>query len=239
MAEFCALGGRIDEQVLRDPYAPAPAGELAVAALAAKSDGVATFLTPLDDATTVVGALLDRLDDPARHLLLWNQQFDGMFVPALGKRLEGVVLTSRFPAGPPPKALAEYQAQYRAAFPRIPAGYEQAPFVIENAEAVEALLTALERADGDLSDGRRRLRDELAKLQVMLPRGEARLDGNRQIVTDVPLVRHRWRNGAMVTEPVSVAKDVEQTFGGLLSEAPPPGPRSQPCRKAAPPPWAR
>jgi hypothetical protein len=25
----------------------------------------------------------------------------------------------------------------------------------------------------------------------------------------------------------------------LLSQAPPPGPHSQPCRKATPPPWAR
>ena len=36
-----------------------------------------------------------------------------------------------------------------------------------------------------------------------------------------------------------VVPEVEQTFGGLLSDAPSPGPGSQPCRKATPPPWAR
>jgi hypothetical protein len=185
-----------------------------------------------------VGALLDRVTDPSRRLLLWDQQLDGVFVPALGERLDGVALTSRFPAGPPPKALSDYQARYRAAFPRIRPGFELAPFVVENAEAVEALLAALERANGDLSDGRRLLREELAKIRLELPGGEARLDANRQRVVDIPLVRLRWRNGEIGTEPVTVAKDVEQTFGGLLSNAPPPGPQSQPCRRTAPPPWA-
>jgi hypothetical protein len=38
---------------------------------------------------------------------------------------------------------------------------------------------------------------------------------------------------------VGVVPEVEQTFGGLLSDAPSPGPGSQPCRKATPPPWVR
>jgi branched-chain amino acid transport system substrate-binding protein len=238
VAEFCSLGGKIDAQVLRDPYSPLSDAELATQALAPGSDGVATFLTPVDSAPAVVGALLDRVTDPSRRLLLWDQQLDGVFVPALGERLDGVALTSRFPAGPPPKALSDYQARYRAAFPRIRPGFELAPFVVENAEAVEALLAALERANGDLSDGRRLLREELAKIRLELPGGEARLDANRQLVVDIPLVRLRWRNGEIGTEPVTVAKDVEQTFGGLLSNAPPPGPQSQPCRRTAPPPWA-
>ena len=238
VAEFCALGGKIDRQVLRDPYTPQPDADLAATAVAAASDGVATFLTDYDSALTVIGALADRIDKPSQHLLLWDQQFPALIPPKLAKRLDGVALTSRWPAGPPTRALSDYRARFRAAFPRW-AGWEQAPFVVEYADAVEALLVALDRADGDLSDGRQRLRDELSRIRFVLPQGDARLDANRQLVTDVPLVRLRWRHGAAVTEPVAVARDVEQTFGGLLSKAPPPGPASQPCRKATPPSWAR
>jgi hypothetical protein len=174
------------------------------------------------------------------RLLLWSVPLeDPAFLTTLGAKLDGVALTSRYPAGRPSKALADYLARYRAAFPRMPPGLEQSSFVISYADSVEALLTALERADGDLSEGRRRLRAELAQLTLVLPRGEVRLDSNRQVVTDVPLVRLRWRDGKVVTEQISAARDVEQTFGGLLSQAPPPGPGSQPCRTATPPPWAK
>ena len=237
VAEFCALGGKIDRQVLRDPYTPQPDADLAARAVAAASDGVATFLTDYDSALAVIGALADRIDKPSQHLLLWDQQFPALIPPKLAKRLDGVALTSRWPAGPPTRALSAYRTRFRAAFPRW-AGWEQAPFVVEYAGAVEALLVALDRADGDLSDGRQRLRDELSRIRLVLPQGDARLDANRQLVTDVPLVRLRWRNGAAVTEPAAVVRDVEQTFGGLLSKAPPPGPASQPCRKATPPSWA-
>ncbi len=240
VAEFCALGGTIDTQVYRSPYPPENDASVAARVVASGSDGVASFLTPFDSATTVVGELLKRLDDPSRRLLLWDQQLeDSTFLSTLGAKLDGVALTSRFRSGAPSKALADYQARYRAAFPRIPAGFEQWSLVVGYADSVEALLTALERADGDLSDGRARLREELARIRLVLPRGDVHLDANRQVVTDVPLVRLRRRGGATVTEPISIANDVEQTFAGLLSQAPPPGPRSQPCRKTTPPPWAR
>jgi branched-chain amino acid transport system substrate-binding protein len=239
VAEFCALGGKIDSQVLRDLYAGQADAELAAHAVAARSDGVATFLTDADAAPGVIDALLDRIDDPSKQLLLWDQQLPDTLPPRLGSRLDGVALTSRTPAGPAVAALVDYQRRYRAAFPRVPAGFELAPFVVEYADAVEALLSGLERSGGDLSDGRQRLHEELARSRLSLPRGEARLDANRQLVTDVPLVRLRWRGGKTVTEPVSVARGVEQTYGGLLSNAPPPGPLSQPCRKATPPSWAR
>jgi branched-chain amino acid transport system substrate-binding protein len=240
VAEFCALGGKIDRRVYRSPFEPAPNRTIASRALAAGSDGIASLLTPFDSATSVDGALVRRIDHPGRRLLLWSPQLeDPSFLPALGAKLDGVALTSRYPAGRPSKSLADYAARYRAAFPRLPAGVAELSFVIDFADSVEALLTALEHVHGDLSHHRSRLRAELARLQVALPRGEVRLDANRQAVADVPLVRLRLRHGAVVTEPAGTAPDVEQTFGGLLSQAPAPGPNSQPCRKAAPPPWAQ
>jgi branched-chain amino acid transport system substrate-binding protein len=239
-AEFCALGGRVDAQVYRSWFAPEPNRTVASRALAAKDDGVASFLTQFDGATGVVGALLKRLDRPRDHLLLWSSQLeDPAFLPKLGAKLDGVVLTARYPVGPRSKALTAYETAYRAAFPRMPRGLEQASLLVDYGDSVEAFLTALEHANGDLSHGRSRLRAALAQLRIALPRGVVHLDTHRQAVSDVPLVRIRYRDGKVVTEPVSMTRNVEQTFGGLLSSAPPPGPHSQPCRRATPPPWAR
>src|SRR5262245_15163639 len=239
-AEFCALGGTIDREVLRDPYAPRPPAELAKAARVPGSDGIAVLLTLFDAVTPVTGALLDKLDDPARRLVLSDQAlYDPGFLPTLGRRLDRVALTARVPAGPPSRALADYAKRFRAAFPRLGPGFEYVPFVTEFSDAVEASLAALERAGGDLSDGRARLREELGRSRLELPLGTVHLDANRQVVEDVSLAAIRRHGGRTVLEPLSVAKDVEQTYGGLLSKAPPPGPRSQPCRKATPPPWAK
>jgi hypothetical protein len=109
--------------------------------------------------------------------------------------------------------------------------------VLSYYDPLEALLQALERVDGDVGPQRERLRQALATLRVTLPRGTVTLDRDRQAVTDVPLVRLGARPGTF--EPVGVARGVEQTFGSLLSQAPPPARDSQRCRKATPPPWAR
>jgi len=100
-------------------------------------------------------------------------------------------------------------------------------------------LRGLEAAEGDLSDGRQRLREELARLRFDLPSSPVRLDRNRQAVRNVYLKRIGYENGKRAFRLVRVVPDVEQSFGGLLSNAPPPGPGSQPCRKGTPPPWAR
>jgi hypothetical protein len=110
--------------------------------------------------------------------------------------------------------------------------------VISYYDASEALLTAIEHVGGDLSDGRRLLRQELARMRIQLPDGVVHLDANRQAVRDISIVRFvTGAGGKPSLEPVSTTKDVEQSYGGLLSSAPPPSKTSQPCRKAPPPPW--
>lgn len=236
-AEFCALGGQV-EPVYRDPFAPKPG--IGRAALVGDPDGVAVFLTFFDAPGEVLPELVDGVERPARELLLWAPLLEEpATLTALGRRLDGVVSTSWFPAGPPSKAATEYGQRHAAAFPGLQEGIGWASFVLGYHDSVEALLTALEHVNGDVSDGRRGLREALATLELELPRGRVRLDGNRQAVADVPLVRLTVNGGAIGYEPAGAARGVEQSFGGLLSKAPPPGPRSQPCRVARPPTWAR
>jgi branched-chain amino acid transport system substrate-binding protein len=238
VAEFCSLGGKIVRQVYRSPYTPEP--DAVARAVGGDADGIALFLHAFDAPMSVLPGVLERLDDPSRQLLLWAPQLeDPALLKTLGPKLDGVALTSWLPAGPAHVALREHRAFYRASFPRLPAEFADLSFTIGYSDSVEAVLAALERAHGELSDGRRLFRGELAGIRLALPRGAVHLDANRQAVTDVRLVRLRPRDGEAATEPISVAQDVDQSFGGLLSHAPPPAPGSQPCKRATPPPWAR
>src|SRR5262245_40091762 len=61
VAEFCALGGKVDAEVSRSPFEPEPNRKVVSRALAARDDGVASFLTDFDASTSVVGLLAKRL----------------------------------------------------------------------------------------------------------------------------------------------------------------------------------
>jgi len=238
VAEFCSLGGKITNEVYRSPWVPQT--DPAAAALRGRPDGVAVLLQGLDSPLDATRSLLRRLDQPSRQLLLNGPLIEdpGLLQP-VARRLDGVVSTSLIPVTAPTAQLRDYRARYRTAFRGLPAGIGDLGFVMGYGDSVRALLSAVDETDGDLGDGRSKLRAALARLRIDLPRGQVRLDPRRQAVTDVPLVRMRWERGRLVPQPLGVAHDVEQTFGGLLSAAPPPGPRTQPCVKATPPLWAR
>jgi branched-chain amino acid transport system substrate-binding protein len=237
-AEFCALGGRVVSTTYRNPFAPPSPATIADETLRDQPDGVAVFLNFLDAPTEVLQALAARFDDPARRLLLWGPTLeDEQVLGALGSALDGVVGTSWLPSTSPSPVLRAYRMSYRTAYPGLPAAFSDDSFVIGYYNAVEAALTALGRVRG--SDVREGLMRELGRLRIDLPGGPVSLDRNRQAVRDTYLSRIVSRNGKPTLVPVGAARSVEQTFGGLLSDAPPPGPDSQPCRLATPPPWAR
>jgi ABC-type branched-subunit amino acid transport system substrate-binding protein len=233
-AEFCALGGKVVATGFRSPYTGTP--DVVAQALAVRPDGVATFLNFLDDPAKLIGSLATSLGDPKR-LLVWGTNLeDAALLGALGRKVDGVVGTSWLPASPPSPALRDYRRRWRAAFPGLPAPIADQSKVIDYHNSVEATLTALERVrSGDVGEG---LKTELRRLRLDLPGGTVTLDRNRQAVRDGYLSRIVVDGGRTTLEPVKVVPRVEQSFRGLLSSAPAPGPGSQPCKKATPPSWA-
>ena len=91
-------------------------------------------------------------------------------------------------------------------------------------DAMEGLLRGLEASDGDLSDGRQRLREELARVRFDLPSSPVHLDRNRQAVRNTYLKRIGRGGGRRVFQPVRVVPEVEQTFGVSSPMPPPPAP---------------
>jgi ABC-type branched-subunit amino acid transport system substrate-binding protein len=81
-------------------------------------------------------------------------------------------------------------------------------------DETSAALQALDKVNGDLSDGQKKFREALASLVLDAPNGQMKLDSNRQaigtsfvteVVTD--------KNGDLVNKVVKVVPNVNQTLG--------------------------
>jgi len=237
VAEFCALGGDVTARFT----APIDLGDSKVAHALRDADGVAAlmwggaFVPPgfLPAVTRVVGSAQTRMVVGTYVL-----EDSNTLVPIAGPPA-GVVGASSIPPANATPAMRAHRRAFSKAFPGLPPADAATPIVLAFNDAMEGLLRGLEASDGDLSDGRQRLREALARVRFDGPSGPVRLDRNRQAVRNTYLKRIGRGGARGAFQPVRVVPGVEQTFGGLLSDAPSPGPGSQPCRKANPPPWAR
>ena len=238
VAEFCALGGEVVTRSYRDPLQPDP-GAAARAMAESRTVSLRSSRVRRSDHGS-------RRPAPASSTTPRDNSSCGRRAPTtraaheLGGKLDGVASTSWLPAGPPSETLRESGALYHRSFPAIPAGLRQS-VVMSYYDSAQALLTAIEHVDGDVSDGRSRLREELARMRIQLPDGVVHLDANRQAVRDIPIVRFvaDAKGAGASLQAVRTVHEVEQSYGGLLSSAPPPSKASQPCRKATLPPWDR
>ena len=162
-AEFCALGGTIVNRVYRS--ALLPQAHVATDVLVGRPDGVALLLTPYDDPRETIRELLARTSRPSRQLLFAAPLIeDPTLVKSLGSRIDGIVSTSWIPATAPTQRLKSYRKRYAASFPGLPPSFANLSFVAGYADSVQGVLTAFERAGGDLSNSRNRLRAELAEV---------------------------------------------------------------------------
>jgi branched-chain amino acid transport system substrate-binding protein len=237
VAEFCALGGDVTARFT----APIDLGDPKVARALRGADGVAAlmwggaFVPP-----ELLPALTRMVGSPQTRMVVGTYVLEdsNTLVPIAGPPA-GVVGASSIPPANATPAMRAHRRAFSKAFPGLPPSDAETPIVLAYNDAMEGLLRGLEASDGDLSDGRQRLREELARVRFDLPSGPVHLDRNRQAVRNTYLKRIDRGGGRRAFQPVRVVPGVEQTFAGLLSDAPSPGPGSQPCRKATPPPWVR
>ena len=125
---------------------------------------------------------------------------------------------------------AEYLKAFSEAFPR-----SRRP-VLENQpyyDGVEPVLEALEKVNGDLSDGQRRFADALAHLRYHSPEGLITLDRRHQAIAPIYLGRVVVpAHGKPYVKQIHVFKHVHQTLGGLFSRTSPPPSQTQPACRA-------
>ena len=77
-----------------------------------------------------------------------------------------------------------------------------------------AALLALDKVNGDLSDGHKKFRETLATLVLDAPNGQMKLDSNRQAIgTSFVTEAVKDKNGDLVSKVVQVVPNVNQTLG--------------------------
>jgi len=237
VAEFCALGGKVTARL----STASDFGKPTVARTLERADGVAVLAYGgLFSPPGFVPALARAVGSPRSRMVVGSYVLDdsNTLAPVAGVPA-GVVGASSIPPASATPAMRAYRTAFSKAFPGLPPAAAQTPIVLAFHDAMEGLLHGLEASGGDLSNGRRQLREKLAGVHFDLPSSPVYLDRNRQAVRNTYLQRVGREGGKRVLRLVRVVPGVEQTFGGLLSDAPAPGPGSQPCRKATPPPWAQ
>jgi len=237
VAEFCALGGNVTARF----STPTDLGDPKVARALRSADGVAALLWGgYFTGSDFLPALVRTVGSPDARLVAGTYVLeDSNTLVPIAHQPAGVVGGSSIPPADETPAMRRHRAAFSKAFPGLPPSYAETPLLLAFNDAMEGLLRGLDASEGDLSDGRRRLRGELARVRFDLPSSRVHLDRNRQAVRNTYLKRISGGGGKRKFRLVRVVPGVEQTFGGLLSDAPAPGPGSQPCRKATPPPWAR
>ena len=234
VAEFCSLGGRIAKSVYAG-FDPAAADRVPT-----DVDGVALLISSVLSSPEMIPRLVRRLGGERDRMVagMWTVD-DPVLARALGP-LDGVVGASWIPPAQSTRAMREYRRAFVHTFPGLPGKSAEWPLVMAFHDSMEGVLRGIEDADGRLGEGRRRLHEALSHVRLDLPTGPVRMDENRHSIRQVYLKRIVVGDGGRRADQlVRVVPGVEQSFGGLLSKSPPPGPGSQPCRKATPPPWAR
>ena len=233
--EFCALGGRVVGRAARSaPVSPAAV----LARIPRGADGVAVLGSAMSLTPDILGALARR--GPRTLLLGPDVIGDANLVRGVPK-LDGVVAASYAPAAQASPAVRAYLRAYARAYPGASRGAPRDALVMGYRNAVEGVLDAFEQVDGDLSDGRRRLRAQLGRLRAELLGVPVRMDGRRQAVVSTSLVRlgPPSTSGGPELAEVRAIPGVDQSVGGLVPASYVPSSAGQACRRATPPPWGR
>jgi branched-chain amino acid transport system substrate-binding protein len=242
VAEFCALGGKILERVWVPPSAPY-APYLAEAG-ARDADGYAmagSFATTLAFAKGVP-ALRGNLSRKIVGGILASN-FEGLGSQA--DRFAGVVFGMGVPGlvGPPSaqqRSWSRYLEAFGKAFPEL-AVFGPTGFPVSHTNAMEAVLAALERVDGDLTGGQARFRAALSQLELETANGTLHVDANNQVVAPNFLQRLvKAPKGGVTMATLRMVPAVEQSFNGYFRTGDPViGRDTVECRRHSPPPWTR
>jgi branched-chain amino acid transport system substrate-binding protein len=106
------------------------------------------------------------------------------------------------------KFVADYKAAYKDGFPS-PSLFAQGYYI-----NTKAMLLALDKVGGDLSDKEVKFRDALSKLEFDTPTGKVKLDKNRQAIADNYLTEvAKGSDGKLYNKVIKVVPAVNQTMG--------------------------
>ena len=239
VAEFCALGGMVEQVWVPAGQQNSPAY---YAQLPNDADGYVAagfILTVLGFVNSVPG-LPDNLANRivggalASNLEVIGSQANRFVGVAYAGEVPGVV----GPASPEQRMWKQYVQEFTTTFPEYKA-LAASPFPVMHTNAMEAVLRALEAVDGDLAGDQDAFRSALGSTELDAPNGHIRLDGNRQAIAPNYLRRVVKTPNGLTMRTHATLEGVEQTFNGYFGSSRPLGRDTIECRAGTPPAWAR
>jgi hypothetical protein len=138
---------------------------------------------------------------------------------------------------PDQRAWNRYVREFSTTFPEY-ALLAPSVFPVAHTNAMEAVLTALEVVEGDLSD-EKRFQATLARVTLDAPNGRIRLDERRQAIAPNYLRKVTKTPSGLRMRTHDTLDGVEQTFNGYFGSSKPLGRDTIECSKGDPPAWAR
>ena len=240
VTEFCAVGGEVADRTWFDTLQENIAERVA----RVPAEGVDGFVLTSDatSAGTFLMAYADREPELARHVIVAGSSLLGLetaVAKTLGDRLVGMV--TAVDTDPTTASFRTYAAEFERAFPELApvAGTLGHHFDSRYANAVEAVMQALDTVDGNLADGQRAFRAALAEVELDAAQGHIRLDDRRAAVGPVYLRQIVGNDaGTLTWKTIRTIDEVEASFGGRFGPDDPRPDRSQPpCETGTPPAW--
>jgi len=209
--EFCQAGGTITERF----WVPLGTKDFA-SIIAALPDDVDAIYLGLGggDAVNFLNQYLQAGGDA--KLIGGTIMIDQTVLSSKGKAKQALIGTPG--SGPQadtwdnPKWQA-YVKAYQDAFP--PEKRFPGPSLLATGyhNAATAAFTVLNKIGGDLSDGHKKFRAELAKLELDAPNGKIKLDSNRQAIGTNFVTEVVEEGGALVNKLIKIVPNVNQTLG--------------------------
>jgi branched-chain amino acid transport system substrate-binding protein len=210
MAGFCKAGGHVPAKF----WVPIGAKDYS-SVIAAIPDKVDAIYVALGGADGVNFLTQYQQAGGAAPLIGGSITVDQTVLGTKGKQRDYVVGTPS--AGPIAdnseepawkKFVADYKAAYKDGFPS-PSLFAQGYYI-----NTKAVLLALDKIGGDLSDKEVKLRDTLSKLEFDTPTGKVKLDKNRQAIADNYLTEvAKGADGNLYNKVIKVMPAVNQTLG--------------------------
>lgn len=210
MAEFCKAGGHVPKKFwvpignkdYSSVIAAIPDNVDAIYVALGGADGV-NFLTQYQQAGGQAPLIGGSITVDQTVLSTQGKQRDYVVgAPAAGP------IADNAEDAPWKKFVADYKAAYKDGFPS-PSLFAQGYYI-----NTKAVLLALDKVKGDLSNGEKAFREVLATLEFDTPTGKVKLDKNRQAIADNYLTEvAKADDGHLYNKVIKVVHGVNQTLG--------------------------
>jgi branched-chain amino acid transport system substrate-binding protein len=235
VAEFCALGGEVVERIWP------PLGEedytSYIAQIPTDIDGI--YLSVGGSGTIAFVKQYEQLAGPLGDKIIGGSiAIDPSVLadPDIGPRMEGVVSGSSTNEDSTTPEYTQYVETLSTAWPDsqdeliVPVG--KGLFGANWANGAEAIATALEQVNGDLSDGGAAFREALTafgEAGFESVEGPITIDENRQAIGNNYIIQATAQDdGTLVNKTLKTIPDVDQTFSGNFSADTPTPDRENP-----------